>query len=79
MQINGDKKVRIEPGVVIEFKQDAGIRVNDNVAFIAEGTEEKPIVFSGTGKGKGYWRGLFFSSQANNSLAHVKVEYAAGK
>ena len=51
MQINGDKKVRIEPGVVIEFKQDAGIRVNDNVAFIAEGTEENPIVFSGTGKG----------------------------
>ncbi len=52
MQINGDKKVRIEPGVVIEFKQDAGIRVNDNVAFIEREQKKNPLFFQEPEKGK---------------------------
>jgi len=79
MYVKGDKKITIEPGVVISFKQDAGIWIAEDVEFVAEGTVEKPIVFSATEKVKGYWRGLFFSSKANSSLAHAKIEYAAGK
>lgn len=79
MYVKGDKTITIEPGVVIAFSQDAGIWIDDDVEFVAEGTTEKPILFSATRKGKGYWRGLFFSSKANNSLAHAKIEYAAGK
>ena len=79
MQINGSKKVRIEPGVVIEFKQDAGIRINDNVEFIAEGTVSKPIILSGTQKTKGYWRGILISSNSDNSISHATIEYAGGE
>ncbi|MBF6608819.1 MAG: hypothetical protein ITG00_08790, partial [Flavobacterium sp.] len=60
MRVSAD--IIIEPGVVIEFGQNAGIEIDDfNVPYAslsAEGTAAKPIVFRGAVSGAGYWRGL---------------------
>lgn len=74
----------IEPGVVIEFEQDAGIVTDDfnipKASLSAVGTSDKPIVFRGVKKEKGYWRGFMFSSNnPDNKLIHTRVEDAGGK
>lgn len=77
-------KVTIEPGVVIEFTQDAGLSIpwSDGTvvkALIAKGTEEKPIVFRGVIPEKGFWRGLLFNSNSTlNELKYVRIEDAGG-
>lgn len=76
--------IKIEPGVVIEFSQDAGIDIDDfnipSASLDAEGTLEKPIIFRGIEKLSGYWRGIMFNSNSpKNKLIHAKVEYAGGK
>src|SRR5690606_8439617 len=54
----------IEAGVVIEFEQDAGIEVDDfnipNASLAVNGTSDKPVIFRGVQKEKGYWRGIMF-------------------
>lgn len=82
MRVSAD--IKIEPGVVIEFKQDAGIEIDGfNVtksSLSAIGNSEKPIVFRGETKEKGYWRGIFFDSNSPlNKLSYVRVEDAGGK
>lgn len=50
MKVAGD--IKVEPGVVIEFEQNAGIRIDDfNVdrsSFRAVGSSSKPIILRGT-------------------------------
>ncbi|HZH86305.1 MAG TPA: hypothetical protein VFD77_03245 [Brumimicrobium sp.] len=74
----------IEPGVVIEFEQNAGIDIDDfnipKASLSAIGTQDKPIVFRGVKKEAGYWRGLMFDSNSSrNELTHVRVEDAGGQ
>lgn len=72
----------IEPGVVIEFEKDTGISQSDKntASFAAKGTAEKPIIFRGVEKEKGFWRGIhFYSDNANNQLDYVYVEDAGGE
>ena len=74
----------VEPGVVIEFEQDAGIDIDDfnttTASFSAKGTAAKPIIFRGTVSTKGYWRGLLFdSNNTKNTLEHVQIDGAGGK
>lgn len=82
MAVHAD--IKIEPGVVIEFEQDAGIEVDDfnipKASLSAIGTSSKPIIFRGVKKEKGYWRGIMFDSNSpDNRLEYTKVEYAGGK
>lgn len=66
----------IQPGVVIAFQEDAGMRVNDGGAIIALGTAASGIVLTGEVKTAGYWRGLLFRADDRTSeLSHVTVEY----
>lgn len=75
--------IKIEPGVVIEFEENAGLDIDDfNTAdgsLNAVGTANKPIVFRGTQNNKGWWRGIMFDSNSTlNELTHVFVEDAGG-
>lgn len=79
MYVNDNKRIRIEPGVVVEFGQDAGIYLDDDARMVVEGTAEEPVLLSGTQKGKGFWRGLFLNSSGDNRIHHTRIEYAAGK
>ncbi len=79
---NVQGSLKIEPGVVIEFENHAGLYVNlGNKALEIKGTEEEPIVLSGTSKQKGYWRGIFFAEahNPNNLIEHTKIEYAGSQ
>lgn len=74
--------LRIEPGVVIEFENHAGMRVNlDNKVFEIRGTAAEPVILTGTSKQKGYWRGIFLTEahNLNNLIEHTVIEYAGSQ
>lgn len=82
MTVSAD--ITVEPGVVIEFEQDAGISIDDfnipSASFSAKGTADKPIVFRGVVSNKGYWRGLLFDSNSTrNELNYVQIDGAGGR
>lgn len=75
--------IKIEPGVVIEFEENAGIYVDDfnvtKASLVAKGTAEKPIVFRGTVKAKGFWKGILFDTgSTKNELDNVQILHAGG-
>ena len=75
-KVEGD--IIIEAGVVIEFKDDAGLYIEKGT-LKAEGTSSNKIVFTGVNKIKGSWRGIFYaSSSTNNILDHAVVSYGGG-
>lgn len=79
---NIEGSLRIEPGVVIEFENHAGMRVNlDNKVFEIRGTESEPVILTGTSKQKGYWRGIFLTEahNPNNLIEHTVIEYAGSQ
>ena len=68
--------LKVEPGVIIEFEEDAGIYVVESGSMHAAGNLDKPIVFTGTQKIKGHWKGIRFdSNNPNNLLSYVNLEY----
>lgn len=76
-KIQGD--LTIEPGVVIEFTGNAGFvfETNSNYKIDMRGTSSKPIVLSGKQKDKGFWRGIFTTSNhPANAIEYVTIEYA---
>lgn len=69
----------VMPGATLVFKQGMGIDVSgDAAALKAEGTAEKPILFTGEVQSRGAWAGLVFdgSNNALNSLKYATVEWA---
>ncbi|MBN2495008.1 MAG: hypothetical protein JXR96_10490 [Deltaproteobacteria bacterium] len=75
--IDLDARVTVEPGATFLFDQDAGLDVDSDGALTAVGTEEAPILFSGTDSFNGWWRGLVFDDTSSfyNELAYAIVEY----
>lgn len=78
-----DGHIKIEPGVVIEFTEDAGINIYkspSHSSFSAIGTNEEPIIFKGKIARKGYWNGINFhnATSLENELSHVIVQDAGG-
>lgn len=71
----------IEPGVVIEFTQNSCLEISDFAVLNAVGTANKPIVFTGQQKTKGFWKGISFSetNNTNNQLAYCTIEYAGNQ
>lgn len=68
----------VMPGATFIFKEGAGIDVSgDAAALHAEGTAEKPIVFTAETHSRGAWSGLVFSGSNNalNSLKYATVEW----
>lgn len=69
--------LKIEPGVVIEFADAAGMKVKDSGSINAVGTQSEPITFTATNKTKGAWKGIMSSSQSvKNQFDYVTMEYA---
>lgn len=74
-----DNDVKIDPGVNIEFRADAGFKVNTEGSLRAAGTSSKKITFSGVEKSKGFWAGIYFDSEdSKNEISNSVVEYAGG-
>lgn len=76
--------IKIEPGVVIEFEENAGINIDDfnvtKASLVAKGTGDKPIIFRGKVKSKGYWKGILFNTgSTKNELDHVEIHHAGGE
>lgn len=73
-RVDGD--LTVEPGVIIQFKQDSGLNMAAG-SLSAKGTADKPIIFTGETQVRGSWYGVqFVSTSAKNALEHVTVEYA---
>src|SRR5690554_4161448 len=79
---NVQGSLKIEPGVVIEFENHAGLRVNLNSkVFEIKGTVTNPVILTGTSKQKGHWRGIFLTEahNSNNLIEHTVIEYAGSE
>lgn len=70
----------IEAGTVVGFEEGLGIRMRNDAAIIAQGTQQDPIVLTGTSSQRGFWKGLSMEStrHARNVLEWVTVEYTGG-
>jgi hypothetical protein len=75
--IENGSDVTLEAGVTFEFESAAGLRIEgDATAFKAVGSSSNPIIFTGTTNDKGFWNGIAIkSSNTNNEMTHVTVEY----
>lgn len=74
--------LEIEPGTRIEFESNTGFRLTSvNGVIKADGTEDEPIVFTGTSQQPGWWNGIYLeeSDHIDNQLNHVIVEYGGGE
>jgi len=75
----------IEPGVIIEFTQNAGIdagRTGSNGYIKAIGGGNNKILFTGKTKTPGFWRGIFIfydNNDVRNILDNCIVEYAGSE
>ena len=69
--------VTVEPGAKFEFEENVGLDVTQNGSLTAEGTAEKPIVFTGADQTPGYWSGIYFESKsAKNVIRNASITYA---
>ncbi|WP_138429521.1 hypothetical protein [Fodinibius saliphilus] len=71
-----DHLVTIDAGTQIEFVADAGFKVGNNGTIKAIGAANNKIIFTGTAKTPGAWRGIFIGSPSvDNILKHVEISY----
>lgn len=77
MDVEGD--VQIQPGVVIQFEDGAGLYVRGNGSLNSSGTILDPITLTAKNKVKGAWLGILFDSPSTeNKLNYTTIEYAGG-
>ena len=81
VEVTNEAILTIEPGTTIEFRNEGYIELNDQGGLVADGTEDDPIVFTGTTEQPGWWNGIYVRSSTNpeNKLNWVTVEYAGGE
>ncbi len=71
-----DANLTVEPGVMIIFASDKGIRVTVNGSMNATGTASDSIIFTGEQETTGFWAGLDFqSNNTGNTLSYCRVSY----
>ncbi|MFD2432148.1 hypothetical protein ACFSO9_00520 [Mesonia maritima] len=67
----------IEPGVVVQFTNGAGMKVKEQGSLNAVGTQSKPITFTSASETKGAWKGIITDSEKiKNRFDYVTIEYA---
>ncbi len=73
-----ETNLTVDAGVVLKFADRTGISVSDDSSLTVNGTQAKPVVFTGQQRTVGYWSGLSFvySNNVKNTLEHLVVEYA---
>ncbi|MCB0497157.1 MAG: PKD domain-containing protein [Cyclobacteriaceae bacterium] len=78
--VNVSAELTIDPEVLIVFEENTGMIINTGGTLIAVGTASEPIVFSGTQKLNGYWKGIAVeSNKTSNELTHTIVEYGGSE
>jgi len=75
--IDVEAALTIEPGTRIEFAEGAGFTFLDGSSIIANGSEDNPIVFTGTQEIPGWWNGIWIANSNSllNSITHAVIEY----
>jgi len=79
----------IEPGTVVGFEEDLGLRIRIDAGISAEGTAAEPIVLTGAEpdgatwtrtQTRGFWKGLSVDNtdHPSNALVHTTIEYTSG-
>lgn len=72
--VNVNAKLTVEPGVVVVFEEDKGLKVNTNGKLIAAGTETGRITFTGKEQEVGYWAGIMMlSSSLDNEISFTNI------
>lgn len=76
LQVGGDAHLTIEKGVKLLFAENTSMTVS-GATMAANGTEDKPVVFTGTSQNPGWWTGVQIENSASskNVLKHVTIEY----
>lgn len=71
----------VSPGVTLKFKEGVGLRVMSDGTLDAVGTEDQPILMTGTKSVRGHWGGVRFlnSESEGNALDYVTIEYAGAE
>lgn len=79
--IQGGGKLTVGANTTVTFESGAEVHCKNEGRLVAEGTEKKPIIFTGLEPTRGYWKGVVIGSCASseNVLDHVTVEYAGVK
>ena len=71
-----DIRVEIQPGATFEFTESSKLRLRTSCSFGMQGTEEEPIIFTGTDETRGWWDGLRIGSESTtNVMEYVIIEY----
>ncbi len=70
-------RLTIQPGTEIRFDQGTSLTFGSDGIIDADGTEDDPIIFTGTEKSRGWWNGIVFrgTTHPHNLLNHVIIEY----
>lgn len=77
MDVNAN--ITIEPGVVIHFKENAGIVVRSGF-FRSLGTADKPVILKGEMNLPGFWSGIYYQNSSQlNELRHTQLLNAGGQ
>ena len=66
-------KLVVEPGVVIKFKQDTRLMIDDAGSITAVGTPDARIRFEGELAVKGFWYGFCFGTNRESRLEYVDI------
>lgn len=68
--------VTVKPGARLLFSAGTRLAFSADQVLSAVGTQSEPILFTGAGPARGFWKGLLFDGTANAStLEWVTVEY----
>jgi len=78
--VEDNSTLTVENGVTISFESGTGLKIcGDGSAIVAQGTSSNGITMTGTTKQPGFWNGIGInSSNVNNELSGVTIEYAGG-
>lgn len=69
-------RVDVNPGAEFEFTESSRLRFDEDSSFGIQGTQEEPIIFTGTDETRGWWDGIRVSTTSTtNVMEHVIVEY----
>ncbi len=72
--------VTVEPGARLEFRQGYGINVEEGGSLTAEGSANKPVIFTGQEEAPGFWDGITFMSRSpHNVIRNAVITYAGTK